>query len=195
MKIKTKLLLVTIVAGSLSQSSFAGSSFGGADEPTQAICAQVRANVLAKKQAEYIANTPKPANEFFSTQTCLDSILNTRINIFTSGGLDSILGTIIDQAKNKACSVVMGSWNEAINKANQTIGANVSLPYAGNILGVNVGTGIGGQPVNINGGSLSQGAVFTAIDAQTSTKNTASTVNAAVNKTTSLGTLFFNIFR
>jgi hypothetical protein len=77
--------------------------------------------------------------------------MNTRVNIFTMGSLDGLLEKIINMATNRACSAVLGVWNERVGAANQVLGTRVNVPYVGTVGGTSVGYGYGGSPVAING--------------------------------------------
>lgn len=116
-------------------------------------------NVVAAKQKELTELLPKPANEYFSTGTCIDAILNTRINIFTMPGLDQILDKVTQAVVNKACSFVLGSWNQVVSEVNNKVGTSVNVPYLGNVGGVGVGTGSGNTPITINGSSVTSSTV------------------------------------
>lgn len=145
--IRTVVLLVSLT---FSTSVFA-EAFQGNDESTRANCQRYRENITKAKEEELKSYIPQPANEAFATGTCLDSIMNTRINIFTMGSLDSILGNLMNMVTNRACNAVLGQWNQAVGKANGALGTNVNVPYVGNVAGVGIGTGFGGSPVNVNG--------------------------------------------
>lgn len=107
-----------------------------------------------------LATQPKPAAQSFTTGTCLDNILNTRINIFSFGGLDGILDAIIKKVQDKACAAVMSQWNQTVGSVNQqlggTLGGNIPLPYdLGTIQGASGGVRVG------TGGSSSSGGIIT----------------------------------
>lgn len=142
----TIILATGMVAGQAQAEAFKGN-----DEATNAYCERYRQNGIAEKQAELEKHIPKPANEYFSTNTCLDQIMNTRVNIFTMGSLDGLLEKIINMATNRACSAVLGVWNERVGAANQVLGTRVNVPYVGTVGGTSVGYGYGGSPVAING--------------------------------------------
>lgn len=154
--------------------------FQGADESTRANCQQYRDNITHAKEEELKKYIPKPANEAFSTGTCLDAIMNTRINIFTMGSLDGILDRLMGMASNRACSAVMGSWNQAVGTANGTLGTNVNVPYLGTVGGTSVGTGFGGGPITVN----NQAATINGINGQVETtqKKSQSALDTAATK-------------
>lgn len=142
----TVILAAGMVAGQAQAEAFKGN-----DEATSAYCERYRQNGVAEKQAELERHIPKPANEYFSTNTCLDQIMNTRINIFTMDSLDGLLDKIINMATNRACSAVLGVWNDRVGAANQVLGTRVNVPYIGTVGGTTVGYGYGGSPVTVNG--------------------------------------------
>lgn len=147
--IRTIVLLVSLT---FSASVFAD-AFQGNDESTRANCQRYRENITKAKEDELKSYIPQPANESFASGTCLDSIMNTRINIFTMGSLDGVLSKLMNMVSNRACGAVLGQWNQAVGQANGTLGTNVNVPYIGNVAGVGVGTGFGGSPVSVNGQS------------------------------------------
>ncbi|PPC84818.1 MAG: hypothetical protein CTY35_00415 [Methylotenera sp.] len=177
MKVNLKLMvLITLSITPVSMSAYA---FQGADEATQAHCQKYRDNTTQAKQNELDKYIPKPANEYYSTGTCLDSILNSRINIFTMGSLDSILQGVMNAATNRACQAVMGGWNQAVGQANGALGTAANLPYGGGTIGtgVNVGTGLSGAPITINGGSVNQAATQPTSQIDSATAAVKSTAN------------------
>ncbi|MFL9611160.1 hypothetical protein ACKF11_13825 [Methylobacillus sp. Pita2] len=130
-------------------------AFTGTDAATQAYCERSRNNTTAAKNTQLERVIPRPANEYFSSGTCLDTIMNTRINIFTMGSVDGILKQLMNMAVNRACSAVMGAWNQTVNDVNGSIGTSVNVPYVGNVASAGVGTGFGGTPINVNGQATS----------------------------------------
>lgn len=51
-----------------------------------------------------------------SKVSCIDRILNTRINIAAFFNISSILNSLMQQVLNRACSRVTSSWNSFINR-------------------------------------------------------------------------------
>lgn len=165
---RTKRLQLALVLFLIANQSMADAlpsgTFAGTDATTQAYCERNRMNTTSAKNTQLERVIPKPANEYFSTSTCLDTILNTRINIFTLGSLDGILKQLMNMAVNRACGAVMGAWNQTVSDVNGAIGTSVNVPYVGNVGNVGVGTGFGGGPINVNGQSASVETVTGVLD-------------------------------
>lgn len=151
-------------------------------------------NVVAAKQKELTELLPKPANEYFSTGTCIDTILNTRINIFTFPGLDQILDKVTQAVVNKACSFVLGSWNQVVSDVNTKVGTSVNVPYIGNVGSVGVGSGAAGStPITINGSSVTTSTVPNAVNSNVT--NVINSVNSTVGKVESTVDSVTSIFK
>jgi len=189
-------LVAMLLAGLVMIPSMASADggFTGTDAATTANCQRYRDNTTAQKQAELQKYVPQPANEFFTSSTCLDSILNTRINIFTMGSLDSILSQLMNMVTSRACAAVMGAWNNTVGQANQTLGTNVNVPYVGNIGGVGVGStgsgGFGGSPITVNNQSANTAVLVNTVSSTAS--STASSVSSAATSATNSGSSVLN---
>lgn len=179
MRVKSKIVMLSAIVA-MQIHLEAQAAFQGNDETTQAHCQRYRENTTAAKQKELEKYTPKPANEFYSEFSCLDKILNTRINIFTMPSLDGVLQGIMNAATNRACSAVMGGWNQAVGQANGTLGTAVNVPYVGNVSGGNIGYGADGTPITINGQAATTQTVQQ--QSQQAVTNNQSTFEAAKNK-------------
>lgn len=176
-----KPVLTSLAVAALFTINANAAGFQGVDETTTAHCKAMRDNVTAKKTRELEAVVPKPANEYYSTGTCLDSILNTRINVFTLPSLDVILDRLQGLVVNRACSAVLGAWNEQVTKANTTIGTTATVPYIGTVGSINVNSSSGNSPININNGNgIDLGNANTTVSTQTS--NVVTQTNTAVDK-------------
>lgn len=150
---------------------------------------------IRQKQAEEVL--PTPAGDTFSNGSCLDALMDSHINIlFEMPSLDSIIGSIIDYAKNAACKAVQSQVNSMMSQVNLQLGTSVNVPIVGQVLKTGVGTAAGAGGVTMSGSGTSNVGTYSATGVTSSVtngvqsvQNTAtSTVNAVKTTATNVQT-------
>lgn len=152
-----KKLKLSLIVGAVTMSLMAGHAVAmdsaTAIATNKAECDALMA-AIAQEQNKYIGSYLPQSNpgQAISQNSCLMGILNTRINIGTFFNMTNLLDNFLRMAEGAACNAANQAISGAVGSVNQSIGGSLSLPYAGTVGSVGIGTTqSGGSLVNTSG--------------------------------------------
>lgn len=137
---------MTRVAAALFAAHLATMTVAVQAQTAEMDCIQLKyASEVASKQA--LENQIPMINPsmVLSQLSCIDNILNTRVNIGIFFNIDSIINSLIGQAINRICNAVNSQWDRLMSNVNSQLnltGVNrIQFPYGSG--GINIGFGQG----------------------------------------------------
>lgn len=154
-------LALSLSLPALAQASAAPSGASVADGGVPSGCANdcdcMQQAINEAAQQRLASRMPPSSASFMQQNSCVDNLMNFSIDFGASiPGIDAIVNGLV----NYACGLVSNAWNQAVNQANQTIGANVNVAGQYGVPGASAGVGgNNGGGTGVNGSASASGGV------------------------------------